>query len=130
MTTGHALKRGSFFFMEIKDFVKATITQITEAIEELNQELASRETIVNPRGLDQHSGGVPIGGDRATLSHTAQIIEFDLLLQVTEGHGSGGRLGIFTSWVGLGGESKTEMENAAASRIKFSIPVVFPSSSL
>ena len=34
--------------MELKSFIKSTITQIVESIEELNTELSSDTVIVNP----------------------------------------------------------------------------------
>ena len=51
--------------MELKSFIKSTITQIVESIEELNAELSSDTVIVNP--TDVKKADTPVSYTHLTL---------------------------------------------------------------
>lgn len=55
-----------------------------------------------------------------------QIIEFDIAVTASEGSEAKAGIGVFSGVIGLGTQAKMEGSNATLSRIKFSIPVLYP----
>ena len=109
--------------MELKDFIKAAITDITEAVSELQDEL-DNGTVVNPT--------LPQGEDGKTLQidNEVRVIErlnFDVAVTISESAGieGGAKASISIFGAKVGTESSTRTENV--SRLTFSIPLVFPS---
>ena len=90
--------------MELKEFIKTAITDITEAVSELQAELENG-AIVNP--------SLP-----SPITNTT-VIDPD-----TETRKAGGKLGIQILSANIGSDNKTNIENV--SRMTFSIPVVLP----
>ena len=101
--------------MELKDFIKSTITQIKESVEELNEEFEEGKAIVNPLYAK-------------SLNRSANVtdIDFDLSLSVTETDGKEGKIGIMSSIIGMGASSKSDNQNISTNRIQFTIPVMLP----
>lgn len=111
--------------MELKEFIKATITTIAEAIEELNDELSDK-VVVNPhnaRMLDKDSQTDKLvcileGKNNERL---IQYIEFNLTISDVSERTSGGGLVISVFKADVNGKKGTENNNT----VKFSIPVAF-----
>jgi len=107
--------------MDIKTFLKSTILQISEAIEELNQELKDPNVAVNPRGVldanNQNSG---------SIAENIIAIDFDLSVYVESGDEKGGKIGVFSGILGAGISGAEKELNRTANRIKFTLPVLFP----
>ena len=108
--------------MELKDFIKAAITDITEAVSELQNEL-DNGAIVNPTLPN------PIALKTLTVNNEIRPIEqlsFDVAVTASEESGIDGQakagISIFGAKIGSATSAKTEN----ASRISFVIPVVFP----
>lgn len=109
--------------MELKDFIKAAITDITEAVSELQDEL-DNGTVVNPT-LPQGENGKCL-----LIDNEVRVIErlnFDVAVTVAESSGieGGAKAGISIFGAKVGTESSVKTENV--SRLTFSIPLVFPS---
>ena len=109
--------------MELKDFIKTAIADITEAVSEL-QDSIDNGAIINPT--------LPCGtSSRSVLvDNKVRVIEdlnFDVAVTATEATGieGGAKVGIsiFGAKVGTGTNAKTEN----VSRLTFSIPIVLPS---
>lgn len=108
--------------MELKEFIKTAITDITEAVSELQGEL-DNGTIVNPT--------LPNSIALKTLTVNDEIrpieqLAFDVAVTATESSGIDGsaKAGISIFGAKVGSETNTKMENV--SRLTFSIPIVFP----
>ena len=120
--------------MELKDFVKESIVQISKGIEEANQDLSELDACVNPIYVTMHSENAQSYGRTKTSdnsyeqpeSRVIQKIDFDVALVVEAGQqgSAGAKLSIAS--FGIGAEGKTESNNRSESRIRFSVPVVFP----
>ena len=108
--------------MDLKEYVKSTISQLSEAVEELNNELGDK-TVVNPIRSD-HSGENVIVNRKGTRMITD--VCFELSTSVIDTKGNGAKVGIFSSIVGLGVNTVAENNNSAVSKITFSIPVLLP----
>lgn len=108
--------------MELKEFIKTAITDITEAVTELQSEL-NNSTIVNPSLPNPISNGsVDVGSGNQPI----QKLEFDVALTTTEATaidgGAKGGIAIFAAK--LGTSQQAQMQNV--SRLKFTVPIVLP----
>ncbi len=108
--------------MELKEFIKTAITDITEAVSELQSEL-NNGAIVNPTLPN------PIALKTLTVDDEIRPIEqlaFDVAVTATEASGIDGsaKAGISIFGAKIGTESSAKTENV--SRLTFSVPIVFP----
>lgn len=111
--------------MELKEFIKTAITDITEAVSELQEELWNG-AIVSPSLPNPISNGTIKDPDNNKVNRRISQIDFDVAITVgdTATKEGGGKLGIQILSAKIGGESQTHTENM--SRLSFSIPVVLP----
>ena len=109
--------------MNLKEFIRDTLTQIAEGAVEAQQHINTLGGEVTP---EIRSGSYLELGRHGLLSAKngyAHMVEFDVALTSSEGTGTKGGIGVFLGAVtlGTGGESKSE--SSSLSRIKFSIPI-------
>lgn len=105
--------------MELKDFVKGTISDIALAIKELNDEKSNIGLLVNPNNYDQ------VKADKYSFIGDGRLvkdIEFNLSISASDTTEAGGGLKINVLKAGISNETN----NSTISTIRFSIPVVFP----
>ena len=110
--------------MNLKDFIKNTISSISEAIVESQNELKDKGIIVNPEKTEIGKNGEKLL--RSDGWRYVQNLDFDILVGVDEKQGTGGNgelkvAGIFSIGVGINDENATISQN----RIKFTVPVAF-----
>ena len=108
--------------MELKEFIKTAITDITEAVSELQEELKNG-TIVNP-SLAQGEHGKTLLVDNEV--RMMERLNFDIAVTATEATGLNGnaKAGISVFGAKVGAENKEKTENV--SRLTFSLPLVLP----
>lgn len=103
--------------MELKDFIKGIITDISLAIVDLDQELASKGVIINPRNRDGAGSYASLQTGRAIKE-----VEFNLSVSASDITEKGGGIKINVLSAGV----STEANHTTVSTVKFSIPVAFP----
>lgn len=108
--------------MELKEFIKTAITDITEAVSELQEELKNG-TIVNP-SLTQGEHGKSLVIDNEV--RMMERLNFDIAVTATEATELNGnaKAGISVFGAKVGAENKERTENV--SRLTFSLPLVLP----
>ena len=108
--------------MELKEFIKTAISDITEAVSELQEELKNG-TIVNP-SLTQGEHGKTLVVDNEV--RMMERLNFDIAVTATEATELNGndKAGIRVFGVKVGAENKERTENV--SRLTFSLPLVLP----
>lgn len=108
--------------MELKEFIKAAITDITEAVSELQEELKNG-TIVNP-SLTQGEYEKTLLVDNEV--RMMERLNFDIAVTATEATEFNGnaKAGISVFGANVGAENKERTENV--SRLTFSLPLVLP----
>lgn len=111
--------------MELKDFIKETISQIAESVNELN-ELMPEKLIVNPE-TTMGIGKLPNVETSDGYYRNIINVDFDLVLTEENEAGSHGKIGVFASVLSVGGSTEEGSKNKAENKIKFSLPVVMPS---
>lgn len=104
--------------MEIKEFVKETISEISDAINELNHEKSNIGLIVAPSKIGFYGRSCSRYDDNRTIEY----IEFNLSVTVSDKNETGGGIMISIAKAGINNEST----NSSTSTIKFTIPVVYP----
>lgn len=114
--------------MELKEFIKSTIKQIAESVDELNQEFDGKQTFVNPTNIKgvRESPHVPF----AFTDYNVTNIDFDLSVDVENKEGTTGKVGVLASVIGVGVSSTEGRVQHSESKVRFTIPVVLPSKKL
>lgn len=111
--------------MELKEFVKTALTDITNAVSELQAELQNG-AIVSPSMSNKISNVTVTDPANENCYRAISKIDFDVAITVggTDKVEAGGKAGIQIFSAKIGGNSEEHTENV--SRITFSIPVVLP----
>lgn len=109
--------------MELKEFIKAAISDITDAINELQNEIGGNAIVSPPMPSPISLKTLKQDGKNRLISD----IDFDVAITVgsinsMEGNAGAGILQVFSAKVNAGNESRIEN----ISRLRFSIPVIFP----
>lgn len=111
--------------MELKDFVKSVVTDITNAVSELQSEL-NNGAIVSPSVSNPIANVTIIDPDNKNSNRHISKIDFDVAITVGSSDKLGTDIGtgirIFSAKIGSDNEERKEN----VSRITFSIPVVLP----
>lgn len=120
--------------LTVKDFVKTTIEQIAEAVNEVTE--GDSPVTLNPLFTHPDGGMAQFGITRISVasfdgpqaqnvSKHASIMEFDIAVTASDETGSQaeGQLKVVGLSIGGGAEDKTQQQNV--SRVKFSLPVEF-----
>lgn len=109
--------------MELKEFIKTAIADITGAVSELQQELKNG-AIVNPTFPSGQQGSHLLVGDEV---RAIEKLNFDIAVTATETTELNGnaKAGISVFGAKVGAENTEKIENL--SRLTFSIPLILPS---
>jgi len=111
--------------MDIKDFVKESLMQIAESINEANAELKGMGTYIPDGGITGE--GVLFTTVKGKETRHFVKVEFDLAVTVSQeqGFNGGGGLSI-ASFANVGVKSEDKEEKVDVSRVKFMIPMALP----
>lgn len=126
------MPKGSNDMVELKDFVAESLKQLIEGVVIAQKYANETGATVNPKGLffdgntKSYMVSIPKSGSLSTNPPVPQIIEFDIAVTASEGSEAKAGIGVFSGVIGLGTQAKMEGSNATLSRIKFSIPVLYP----
>ncbi|MDO9186822.1 MAG: hypothetical protein Q7W13_12490 [Bacteroidia bacterium] len=113
--------------MDLKDFIKNTISSISTAITESQTELAEKGVIVNPERMEIGKNGEKLL--RSDGWRYIQSLEFDILVGVEEQQNGNGKAELKVAGIlNIGGGLTEQSTNQNQNRIKFNIPVAFPTS--
>lgn len=111
--------------MELKEFIKTTLTQISQGITEAQEEMNGNDMIVNPAGLASNSNGEKYL--RTDGWRYVQEIEINVGVTAIEKEGERAGIGIVTGILSGGAQASSDNSNQTVSTIKFNIPVALPS---
>jgi len=121
--------------MELKDFIKQAITDISDAINEVNEESNNSNLIINPRSvsLSTPESGLYgyVSGDTSTNEdpdHLRPIHSISFDIAVTSTTKEDGKEGIGVSFSGIKldkGKNQVTSDNVN-SKLSFTLPVALP----
>lgn len=114
--------------MELRQFLKVSLSEIIQAMEDVADFAKEHGAEINPSTLEWRTdqGQVLIYDEESGL--LATLVEYDVAVTSERGHEEGA--GIKVLGIGMGANAKTQYtsQNQSVSRIKFSVPVVLPTS--
>ena len=111
--------------MNIEDFVRETLVQITNGVVQAQRQLDKSGALVNPHMrviLKEHS----IGQAEMHAGEVVSLVEFDVAVRATEGKETKGGIGVVAGVISLGSAGKSDSSSGSESRIKFSVPLLLP----
>ena len=116
--------------MDLRTFISQSLQEIIVGVRSAQEYLVQHPTgaKVNPRGitaLKKDSKGTTQPFDMQTKLPVHQV-EFDVAVtvaQASEGKAGGGLL---VAGLGIGGQKASSSESSSVSRIRFSVPIVWP----
>ena len=116
--------------MDIKEFIKETLTQIVEGITDANKEIQGKGAYIVSSNL-KDAQGFPArelySDDRNEQRHIVREINFDISIAVTETTQSGVKGGLqVLSVVHSNGGIENNTSSSAVHKIKFSLPLAMP----
>src|SRR5262245_54599879 len=115
--------------MELRDFVRETLTQIMDGVKSAQELQDGHGGEVNPSLWNRGSSiGVEsvIEENKGMVSESRRMIEFvqfDIAVVATEGTGTKGGIGVFVGAVGLGSQGESRHSSESQSRIQFRVPI-------
>ncbi|WP_417452503.1 hypothetical protein [Kiloniella sp.] len=129
----------------LKDFVKAALSDVTEALLEFDQEGRNRERGITPfpiigeptetgvgeyftgRAFDRDEDGVMIikrGQKTRFVPHIVMPMQFDVAITASSQEGVAGGVSIkVLEFVKIGADVKVEEANSTVSRVSFKVPL-------
>jgi len=117
--------------MELKDFVQESLVQIVRGIESASKSLEDTNAHINPKNIYVNSDSRQNYGRLNTAREcnpVVELVEFDVAVHASENTESKDKIAISVGSIGIGEGGRLQGSNSSESRIKFKIPVVFPTS--
>ena len=110
--------------MELKDFVKSTITSINEAIIDSQNELKDKGVIINSEKTSIGTSGRKHLNSKGV--RFVQDVDFEISVEIDEKSEKegGGKLKV-ANLISLGGGISNEYTSTNLNKIKFTIPIAF-----
>lgn len=115
--------------MNLKEFVSKSLEEIVSGVHDAGNRARGYGARVNPKGYEgvgENAKGVYT--DENGDYHAVEYVDFDIAVVAEESSGKqgGGEIKVFS--VGLGGGASAGSVNRSESRLKFRVPVLFPTS--
>ena len=114
--------------VELQEFIAETLKQVINGVATAQEFAKQKGAKINPSNLSissiQNSEDI-VFVDPETNT-VARTIEFDVAITVSEGDSAKAGVGIFVGEIGIGAQGKSSGMNSTVSRIKFSLPILFP----
>lgn len=118
--------------MELKEFIKHTIVDISKAVDEANADLKEIGGFVSTNNIsfskDGNSPSPKAAIDNNGDTHIITEIEFDIAVTTakTKGQEGGGKIEVLPMKLGFGGKIFNHHNSVSTNRIKFTIPLALP----
>ena len=108
--------------MDLRDFIKETISAIVTATVELQSELESTGVIINPP-VSVTERELYEEGSTSHTSRRFEIVEFDVAISAAAETSGGGKAVLKILSIEAGADGKHQRTSEKVSRVKFSIPM-------
>lgn len=103
--------------MELKEFIKETISGITDAVKDLQRD--NDGAVINPPSRN----GIVMKTPENT---STTVVDFNISLTPENKEGEKAGIGVFLGSVGIGGNSSAEVSSNSSTSIKFSLNIMLP----
>jgi hypothetical protein len=112
--------------MDLKDFVAGSLTQIIEGIRKAQADSTDSGAWISPTGYSLAGRKETPILKTATGEAYLHEVHFDVAVTVSDEQAAGAGAGLRVFGAKLGAEGSVTYQNAAVSRVQFSVPVVWP----
>jgi hypothetical protein len=117
--------------MELSDFVAKSLSDIVEGVLKAQTTATESGASINPRMgsifTKSQTGGTNLALGWTKTGELIHLVEFDVAVTVEKGKKTKGGIGVVTGIFALGSQGESDASNSAISRIKFKVPISFPS---
>ena len=115
--------------MDISEFIKETIRQVSIGIELSARECSQIGAVVNPTISVGEDGCyyIPLKPSSVAMQRRVQKIDFDIAVEVTESEETGGEGGVSLHVFTAKGNLTNKTINSTINRVSFSVPICLPS---
>lgn len=110
--------------MELQEFVKETLLQITRGVKEAQEAVKEYGGVVNPKQYRN-----PTDVTNAKINNEfcpVQDIDFEVALTSTTGKENKAGIGVALGSFKVGADRNNENKSVAATSVSFTVPLVFP----
>ncbi len=108
--------------MKLQEFISQALQDIVRGVLDAQNALAENGKHINP----QPSINSPRRLHDSAEGHHIQDVNFDVAVTAVEKEGSAVGIGVLAAAFNLGAQAQTFTENAAVSRIKFTVGLTLP----
>jgi hypothetical protein len=110
--------------MNLQMFIKTALAEIVAGVAEARTEGKKHGASIGSNEVYGHTKEAKIIMDEK--GRPVSNVEFDIALAEASGTDTKGGIGVFLGTVGFGSQGGSHGESSSNSRIKFSVPIVFP----
>ncbi|WP_449369842.1 hypothetical protein [Thiomonas sp.] len=110
--------------MNLQEFIKTALAEIVAGVAEARTEGNKHGATIGSNRVYGHLKEAGIITDNNGRPVTT--VEFDIALAEANATDTKGGIGVFLGSVGLGSQGASHGESSSNSRIKFSVPIIFP----
>ena len=110
--------------MELKQFIKETLVEISQGVNEAHEELKGSGTVINPSYVKNESEKVFLYTEGLVKHPLIQFIDFDVAVTASEESGNTGKAGVSIVGINLGTQRTKDASTSGVSRIKFQVPIL------
>ncbi len=108
--------------MDLKEFIKETISAIVDASSDLQEKYAADDVVINPPS-DGSGKDVFVSDESAYIFRRVKNISFDVAVTAASKTTGGGEGGIKVFSVGVGAKGEKSASSEKVSRVQFEIPI-------
>ena len=110
--------------MNLQDFIRTALGEIVAGVAQARDEAKSHGATIGSNQLFGFVKEAKVVTD--DQGRPVSQVEFDIALAEIKGTDTKGSIGVFLGSVGLGSQGASHGETTSNSRIKFSVPIIFP----
>ncbi|WP_428503777.1 hypothetical protein [Roseateles sp.] len=110
--------------MNLQEFIRTALTEIVAGVAEAKEECKKHGASVGSNAVYGHLKEAQIVTDND--GKPVSRVEFDIALAEAKATDPKNGIGVFLGAVGLGAQGASPSESLSNSRIKFSVPIIFP----
>ncbi|MDR0681819.1 MAG: hypothetical protein LBG15_08240 [Dysgonamonadaceae bacterium] len=110
--------------MELKDFVKETLTQIIDGVKEAQKDNMNKGAIINPAQYENANNTKQARSEGKV--YPVQDVDFEIGLEISEIKESKAGIGVAVGIFSTNGNKGQSKGNASVTNVRFTIPVAFP----
>lgn len=112
---------------DLEKFVSSALVQITRAVKNSSEEVKLSGGVVAPRVRGGASTAAQAGHLRSPRRVPVTLVDFDIAVTISESNDKEAKIGVLSGVFNAGTETKADTAIEHISRMKFSVPIEFPS---